>query len=101
MYLDSDKTVWIEKHHIDPDKNFYNFNEFCKMIYNGFEELKKRGALSHKQYVSKTEYQECEFLSGDDRWELVNDDENVVLIECDIDDAAKCIIEAFVGQRLG
>src|SRR5438552_1668016 len=83
MYLDSDKTVWIDKYFID-NSSADSIEMFYKTLQDAFIEMKNRSALSHKQYVATTELDEL--LEKDDRWELISKDDNVALIECDIDD---------------
>lgn len=100
LYVDNNNVVWIDQYYID-DSNEEYIKEFCIKICEGFNEMKtKKNALTHRQYISKIEFNKYEFLQNDDRWELVDDVEEYLLMECDINDAPKCIIEAFVGDFL-
>jgi hypothetical protein len=90
------ETIWIDKYYIDESAYEYIL-EFCEIINNAFETTKNRGGKFHSQFISRDDWNN--FLKNDDRWELVKECENEInLISCDIDDAAKCIIDAFLGD---
>ena len=103
MFLDNENSVWIENYYIDSEyvesDGFKIVEEFCKMMDEGFNELKSRGGISHKQYVPKHEVTDT-FIKRDERWEIIGEDEDTYLMECDIDDAMRCIIEGFLGSSL-
>lgn len=96
LYKDTEGTIWIEKYHID--RSEYEFIlEFCKIIDNAFETIKSRGGKVHSQYVSREDWNDL--LKNDDRWELIKEcDDEINFISCDINDAPKCIIDAFLGN---
>lgn len=92
-----DGNIWIEKYHIDRSE-YDNILEFCEMINNAFETIKNRGGKYHSQYVNRDDWDN--FLKSDERWDLVEKFENDInFISCDIDDASKCIIRAFLGEE--
>jgi hypothetical protein len=100
LYIDDDNIVWIERYYIDKSSDEC-IKEFCKKLCEKFDETKtKKNALFHRQYILKEEFHQFDFLQNDERWEVVGDDNDCLLIECDIDDAPKCIIEAFIGDFL-
>jgi hypothetical protein len=97
LFKDNNNSVWVDKMHIDSSK--YDFIlEFCTMINNAFQSAKDKGAINHHQYVSIDDWDE--YLKNDDRWDIVKECENnIYLIMCDIDDAPKCIIDAFLKNE--
>lgn len=89
------KFVWIEKYYLDTCEED-NIKEFYDILVKAFDTAKKRGGDVHSQYVKKEDWDR---IKSDDRWDLIsvcNDEINY--IECDIDDAPKCIIEGFVDE---
>jgi hypothetical protein len=91
---DDKNNVWIEKHYVDGN-SYESILEFCKMVADAFESMIEKGAEHYNQYTNKIEWENN--LNKDDRWDLIQQfDNNVVLIQCDINDAAGCIIESFM-----
>ena len=93
---DKDDNVWMEKYHID-NSDYDSTLEFCNMLKNAFETAKNKGGQFHSQYVNKDAWDE--FLKKDDRWDIVSECDGVYHIQCDIDDAPMCIIEAFFDNQ--
>ncbi|ATZ80959.1 hypothetical protein BMW23_0914 [Bodo saltans virus] len=96
--LDNDNSVWIDKYFVD-QKSSESVTNFCNMLRDGFENCKEKGCETHKQLISCAEL-ENSFLANDERWEVIDKNDDYVIIECDINDAAICIIETFFGQSL-
>jgi hypothetical protein len=100
LCIDNDHIVWIERYYIDKS-NDENIKEFCEKLCEIFNEMKiKKNASFHRQHILREEYLQLDFLQNDERWDVVNEDNEYMLIECSIDDAPKCIIEAFIGDFL-
>jgi hypothetical protein len=97
LLKDKDNIIWIEKYNVD--NTTYDFIlEFCEMIKNAFQTAKNRGGEMHSQFVSKLDWEN--YLVNDDRWDLLTEsDDEIMHIQCDIDDAPLCIIESFLGKQ--
>lgn len=97
LFKDTENNVWIENYFIDKSKNEFIF-EFCRMIQNAFKKAQEEGGEYHSQYVELEEWEN--FLKSDERWELIEKlPNNIIHIQCDINDAAGCVIEAFIGNQ--
>lgn len=97
LIKDKENIVWIDNYYIDKSKYEYII-EFCKMLTNAFNEIKEKGGEFHSQYVDKIEWET--HLKNDDRWDLIEIKDDIVHIQCDINEAAECVIEAFLGRTL-
>jgi hypothetical protein len=95
LFKDRDNIVWIEKYYVDKT-NKDSILKFCDMLKKAFEIAQKEGGEYHSQHVNKEEWEE--FLNSDERWELIEKlKDDIVHIQCDINDAAGCIIDGFIG----
>jgi hypothetical protein len=104
-YVDEDNVTWIEKYYIDEtatneDEYKYTLEEFSDMMIRCFSEAKKKGSEIYRQCITRHEYESIDFLKNDDRWDYIEKNEHYCVMECDIDDAAKCVIEAFMNKSL-
>jgi hypothetical protein len=68
---------------------------FVLLIKKAFDELSKVGYKKHQQYVSNEDWNS--FLCNKEEWKVLEKDNLSVLIECNIEYAAKLIIESFLN----
>lgn len=80
------KIVLIERYSVDNDA----IQEFGQILLTAFNVIKNRGGEVHGQYVTKDEWEQN--LKQDDRWEIIEENNDVIYIGCDINDAPECII---------
>jgi hypothetical protein len=96
LLKDENQMVWIQRYYID-NSTIESVEEFCEILKKAFEESEKIGGKIHAQYIHKNEWDI--FLNKDDRWEFIEEyDDNIIHIECDINDAPDCIIKIFLNK---
>jgi hypothetical protein len=88
-----ENAIFIESYGIDEEKQF----EFCKMLTEAFDEIHEKGYIVHRQYINKSD---LKFIAHIEEWRVIEDEGNELLIECDIQDAPKCIIEGFMETNI-
>jgi hypothetical protein len=100
LYMDEMASIWVEAYYVDQAGDSENLiheslDDFHKLVDVAFAAAKKDGGEMHYQCVQMNEWKE--FLSDDERWEVIkiNDNEQLVYIACDINDAPNCILDAF------
>ena len=89
LIKDRDDNIWINKYYVD-NSEYDSILEFCNILKHAFETAKQNGGKYHSQYVNKTD-----FKIIDDRWEIISELNNIYHMQCSIDDAPTCVIEAF------
>jgi hypothetical protein len=95
LFKDKNNVVWIKNYYVDKT-NKETILIFCNMLKNAFETAQKEGGEYHSQHISREEWEE--YLQTDERWELIeNLENNIVHIQCDINDAVGCVMEGFMG----
>lgn len=101
LSIDSENNIWLTRYYIEPDTDSDSDNgdkhiDFVKTLKNAFDKLiLDYDCTYHVQYVEKQEW--LSHLKEDDRWDIVRDEDDVVLIKCCANDAAACIIENFLS----
>jgi hypothetical protein len=95
LIKDKENIVWIDKYHIDNSSYDY-IKEFWEMIVDAFQDAKEKGGEFHSQYISKDIWDGI--LNTDDRWDVIEKKDDLIHIQCDIDDAAGCVIDAFTKE---
>lgn len=89
---DDENIVWMEKYYIDRSTD-QHIKEFCQLMIDAFKSMKMQNCYIHRQFITMNDLY---LLENDDRWEFIDQANDTFLIECDIDDAPNCIIEAFL-----
>ncbi len=86
-----DNKCWINNYHVD--QNYGKL--FAIMLKTAIDKMKSNGCTKFLQLVSNDDWDN--FLSKNDEWELIHrHDEETSLIECSIDRAGDCIMQAFL-----
>ena len=80
---------WMEKYYLDSE----NVKLFVATIKEAFDKIKKEGCDKFIQYVDKCEWDG--FLKTNKKWSILNDENGIMLICCNIDDAVECIVRGF------
>lgn len=85
--------AWINRYYVDPD----NVKLFVVSLMEAFQQIKeKTGAKIYKQYVQISDWDN--YLKKTEYWKIenINDIDNTMIIYCNIDDAAFCIVEGLM-----
>lgn len=97
-----DNIAILETYFID-DRSPEYIEEFRDLLVNGCSELKHDKNVEFLQLkIEKENYEKDNFLSNDDRWNVIenNEENDIIILECSIEEAPLCIIEMFCGQYL-
>ncbi len=85
-------TIEIINYHVDNDE-YNNILEFCELLKCAIEQAEKDGYEYFMQYVDKIEWHEN--LKKNEKWELIEENDDFCKIMCCISDGPQCVIDAF------
>jgi hypothetical protein len=80
---------WMDKYYVDSD----NGKLFIVILKEAFDKMKKQKCDTFIQHVDENDW-DC-FLKSDNRWKVLNNENGIVHISCNINDALECIISGF------
>ena len=80
---------WIDKYYVDSE----NGKLFVVLIKEALNNMKNQKCDTFVQYVDENEWNI--FLKNNKKWKFLNNENGIVYISCNIDDAAECIIYGF------
>lgn len=94
MYVDDNDYAWIISNYIDPENGKMYVLLLKEAITNTINKYK---AKKYRQYVQKSDWES--FIKYVDGWNIINMENDILLIECDINSAAACIIESMLKNN--
>jgi len=89
-----DNIVFIERYFINP----LNCVDFVMLIKNAFNNMEQNGCDALRQYIELNEWKKNTQIF--DEWDVIEQDDKFILLECDIENAPICLINAFMNEIL-